>query len=136
MINSQAVRVSSDMQVEAVDRWCKYLDRPTGRCGIYAQRPFACDFELIRLLVFKERVVVTQKQYGRAWAMMRLDGARGARCEMLPQDARTVAEVARKLQRLQEWAEHIGIRTCVPSILKWVRKGDGHEPLRLAADHG
>jgi hypothetical protein len=40
-------------------------------------------------LIFDDKVIVTQKQYGRAWAMTRLDNRTGAMCEMLPADLGT-----------------------------------------------
>jgi hypothetical protein len=123
-LDGRAVTLRSDMQTAAADRWCGNLDRDTGRCTIYARRPFACDFELIRLLSYDDHVVVTQKQYGRFWAMLRLDGERGVPCDMLPPDPATIAEVERKLTRLETWAEHFGVATCVPAILDWVRHGD------------
>ncbi len=132
-VDGRSVPVFSDRQSDVDDRWCRHLERASGRCRIYERRPFACDFELIRLLCYDDKVVLIQKQYGRAWAMMRLDGARGAACDMLAPDRRTIAEVIRKLTRLDEWAAHFGVSTCLPQIIEWVRSGDHGVPLRIAA---
>jgi hypothetical protein len=130
-LDDQKVALISDLQEGVPDRWCRHLSRASGRCSIYERRPFACDFELIRLLMFDHKVVVTQKQYGRFWAMERLDGERGASCTMLPPSERTIAEVARKFDRLLAWASHCHVETCVPQILEWIRMGDHSLPLRL-----
>lgn len=132
-VDHRRVSVFSDLQRDVADRWCRNLDRGNGRCRIYAVRPLACDFELIRLLVSDDKVVLIQKQYGRAWAMARLDGERGALCEMLPADPATAAEVNRKLERLERWAEHLDICTRIPSIIRWVSEGDHTRPLYLEA---
>jgi hypothetical protein len=132
-LGDHRVVVNSDRQRDVRDRWCRNLDRTSGRCGIYRSRPFACDFELIRFLIFQDRVVVTQKQYGRAWAMTRLDTKTGALCEMLPADLGTKTEVIRKFQRLAQWATHFGIHTCVSDILQWLVSGDHSRALRIPA---
>jgi hypothetical protein len=130
-LHGHRVVLYSDRQRDVRERWCRHLDRGSGRCGIYESRPFACDFELIRFLIFQDRVVVTQKQYGRAWAMTRLDTRTGALCEMLPADLGTKTEAIRKFQRLAEWATHFGIRTCLSDILQWLAGGDHSRALRI-----
>lgn len=106
-------------------RVCQNL-QSDGRCGIYLRRPFSCDFELIRTLEFSNQEkpnVLTQKLYGRGWNMMRVDGERGAMCEMLPPSPHAIAEVIRKLGRLQQWADHFGIRTWAPVICDLIERG-------------
>src|SRR3954466_15083824 len=83
-INGHPVGLRSDMQADVNERWCRNLDKPSGRCLVYDHRPLSCDFELIRFLVYDSKVLLIQKQYGRAWAMARLDGELGALCRMLP----------------------------------------------------
>lgn len=90
---------------------------------VYNERPMACDFELIRFLVYEDKVLLIQKQYGRAWAMERLDHDKGALCEMLAPNPSTVAEVVRKLRRLQEWAGHFQISTRIDPIIEWITQG-------------
>jgi hypothetical protein len=91
----------------------------------------ACDFELIRFLVYADHVVLIQKLYGRAWAMQRLDGSVGAKCEMLPKDAEKVSAVIRKLRRLEDWANHLGISTRIDRIVRWIETDDCEQALRL-----
>lgn len=130
-ISGRTANVLSDKQHDVPDRWCRNLERQTGRCRIYEHRPMACDFELIRFLVYEDRVMLTQKLYGRAWAMRRLDGGVGARCEMLPKDPDKVSSVIRKLRRLEDWAIHFGIATRIGRIIRWIERDDCKLPLRL-----
>lgn len=130
-IGARSVELFSDRQGNSGDRWCKHLDRDQGVCSIYKERPFACDFELIRVLNEANRAIVTQKLYGRYWAMARLDGERGALCEMTTPTEHSRAEVVRKLNRLQEWSDHLGVATCVADILFWAVNAPGNAPLVL-----
>jgi hypothetical protein len=130
-INDRSVSIRSDRQKENSERWCEYLDREKGRCSIYQRRPFACDFELIRLHHFADRVLVLQKLYGRAWAMQRLDGDYGTLCEMTPPDDRTISEVVRKFERLLAWTTYFSVLTCIPEILDWIDSGRNSTPLKL-----
>lgn len=133
-VDKRTVVIMSDRQRKAPDRWCRHLDRANGRCRVHARRPLACDFELIRLLHYTDEVVLTQKLYGRFWAMARLDGGAGTLCEMLPADAGTVAEVNRKLERLLDWSRHLGIVTKIPLVLDWIARGDRNTSLRLSRE--
>lgn len=129
------VRLLSDVQDDHRNHHCRNLDMETGRCKIHGRQPFSCDFELIRFLEFSPkpdrdaRSIVTQKLFGRGWAMKRVDGERGALCEMTGIDDHTRAETLRKLQRLQIWSSHFGIRTKLPVIMEWVATGPHDKPL-------
>lgn len=129
------IQILSDKQDDHKNHHCRNLNMDDGRCGIHGRQPFSCDFELIRFLEFAPtevrdaRSVVTQKLFGRGWAMLRVDGERGALCEMTPADAHTQAETLRKLRRLQEWSAHFGIRTKLGTIMEWVASGPHNEPL-------
>lgn len=111
--DGREVEVWSDMQKDHDDPKCRNLNKENGRCGIHGFQPFSCDFELIRSLTFNEsqKSVLTQKLFGRGWAMMRVDGKRGALCEMTPADPATVADVDRRLLRLTNWMVHFGLDT-------------------------
>ena len=130
-INGKSVEVFSDRQRDVDDRWCRHLNRNSGRCGVYEIRPLACDFELIRFLVYQDKILLIQKQYGRAWAMERLDGERGALCKMLPRNESIVSEVKRKLARLEQWAHYFQVPTRIEKILNWIDAGDCDTALRL-----
>lgn len=126
MFNHRPVRIWTDWQEDNETSRCQHLDPENGRCGIYKRRPFSCDFELIRTLEFSDRSrpnVLTQKLFGRGWNMLRIDGERGALCEMTPPTKDTIADVVRKLARLQAWADHFGVKTWIPDIVKLIEQG-------------
>jgi hypothetical protein len=130
-VNEREYTIVSDRQADVLDKWCRNLERETGRCRIYDQRPMACDFELIRFLVSDTKVILTQKLYGRAWAMQRIVGSRGTLCEMLPVNEHHVAEVVRKLRRLETWSQFFQISTRIPEILTWIHSSHNGKALRL-----
>lgn len=122
--DGREVVVYSDLQPENSSNNCKHLSPEDGRCGVYEVRPFSCDFELIRTLEYDDRPnVLTQRLYGRGWNMMRVDGERGALCEMTPVNTETKREVVRKLGRLRQWADHFGIRTWADEICSLIQSG-------------
>lgn len=112
---------------------CRNL-REDGRCGIHGKHPFSCDFELLRVTQFPDHNVLSSRLYGRGWNMLRVDGKRGALCEMLPPTSESVAEVKRKLQRLGLWADHCSIESHVPKILQWIERGEFSSPLILGKE--
>jgi Fe-S-cluster containining protein len=120
--DGRKVKVYSIMQEEG-DHFCGKLNRENGRCGIYQQRPFSCDFELIRTLESETQAVLTQKLYGRGWNMLRVDGEKGNLCEMTPVTEHSKSEVIRKLRRLSEWAGHFGIETWAETIVDLIQRG-------------
>lgn len=121
VLNGKEVLVYSDIQDDHERHHCMHLDMQSGRCGIHGTHPFSCDFELIRFAHFAQthEARVTTRLYGRGWAMLRVDGQRGALCETRPITAESAADVRRKLLRLAEWCDHFGIKHCVGDIIKW-----------------
>ena len=133
--NGRHVEVWSDMQTDHHNPKCRNLNLNNGRCGIHGFQPFSCDFELLRSVMSKDspRAMFTQKLYGRGWAMMRVDGKRGALCEMLPSDAAAIADVDRRLARLELWMTHFGLN---PKRVAYIRQHLGQiaetgKPLRI-----
>lgn len=131
MINGRAHTIFSDRQSDQQGHFCRHLGSQDGRCQIHLRRPFSCDFELIRFLDFDDRWLLLSKLFGRGWAMKRVDGGRGALCEMLPTSPMWINEVVRKLERLEEWCRYFGVTTRIPAILQWVRNGTHKSPLIL-----
>jgi Fe-S-cluster containining protein len=130
--NGGVVVLRSDTQKDVNTRWCRHLDRLTGLCKQHDHRPFSCDFEPIRFLQYQDKVCILQKSFGRSWAMERLDGIKGARCQFGDRpDQSNVGEVVRKFLRLFEWAEHFGLRTCVPEIIEWALNSQSNDVLWL-----
>jgi len=135
-IDDREVTVLSDLQKDHDDYHCRNVIRTPGelfgRCGIHGRQPFSCDFELMRFLESSsdERPnQFTQKLFGRGWAMLRVDGERGAKCSMTPADAETTRDVLRRLRRLKQWCEHFGIDHKVDSIIEWAEWGPRNDPL-------
>jgi len=131
LVNRRNALVLSDMQQDHADQFCRNLDKRTGRCTIHGKHPFSCDFELMRFVERNDRTLFVQKLYGRGWAMQRVDGQRGAKCEMTSADSYTVSEVVRKLERLKTWADHFSVGTRLPTIIAWAKDGPHAEPLYL-----
>ncbi|MDX2008141.1 MAG: YkgJ family cysteine cluster protein [Meiothermus sp.] len=129
--NGKMINLLSDLQNDHMNHFCRNLDLVTGRCGIYSERPFTCDFELIRFIHYENDVVLTQKLFGRGWAMKRVDGSRGARCEMLSPNVKSIEEVVRKLKRLEQWANHFKLSTRLPQIIDWCSSGSHAKALLL-----
>lgn len=121
-LNGRAVPIFTDAQPDNKTDRCNNLERATGRCVVHGEHPFTCDFELIRMIHRKDANTahIGQRLYTRGWNMKRTDGGRGAKCEILPADPGTVAEVVRKFGRLEQWAAHFGLSTRIPTILTWV----------------
>lgn len=118
--NGYAVPIMSDLQDDHTSDRCRNLNPADGRCNIHSYRPFSCDFELIRFMARPGTAHMSQRLFSRGWNMKRTDGGRGAKCEMLPADPETIADVIRKLGRLTDWAQHFGIMTRVPLIIDWI----------------
>lgn len=125
VVNGLHYSVYSDMQRDHDDHYCRNLKKSTGRCGVHGKHPFSCDFELMRFLMSQqgEPNRLMTKLYGRGWNMLRIDGERGALCEMLPPTRQWVLDVLRKLTRLEKWATYFDIATKLPKIITWVESG-------------
>ncbi len=123
-VNGKAYTIYTDFQNDNDTKHCTNLNMKDGRCGVYTCRPFSCDFELIRTLQYENAPnVLTQKLFGRGWNMKRIDGERGALCEMTPITKHSTNEVIRKMKRLREWADHFQIDTWADTIIDLVRTG-------------
>lgn len=122
-INGKEFEIYSDVQKNEKGHFCRNLEKQTGRCMIYQNRPFSCDFELIRFVHFPQKVILTQKLFSRGWAMKRVDDNRGAACDMVLPDDYSKLEVLRKLYRLEEWCDYFQISHRLRPIINWVKKG-------------
>ncbi len=131
--DGKRIQIDSDLQLDNEDHFCRYLDKSDGRCGIHGEHPFSCDFELLRFLISETRPnIFIHKLFGRGWNMLRIDGERGALCEMLQIQDDQAEVVARKLTRLKEWADHFGLlETCLPELIDWAERGPHDQPGRF-----
>lgn len=127
IINNRESVIYSDMQLTGTDE-CHYLNTTDGRCGIHQQRPFSCDFELIRVILQEKKTndieVITSsrinvQKFTRGWRMRRIDGERGALCEMLPATKEIIDDTVRKLKLLRDWAIHFKVETHMDTIIEW-----------------
>ncbi len=147
-INGRQILIYSDMQDDHNNHFCRNLDMRNGRCNIYSNRPFSCDFELIRFLIpedLTKPIIMTQKLFGRGWTMTRVDTPEGtkhqgrqpelygSRCTMTKYTRESKEEVYRKLLQLNRWAKHFHIKTCLPEVIKWVQQGPHEDPKTFPA---
>lgn len=112
-------------------RFCKFVDLKSGACTIHGEHPFSCDFETLRFVHYEDRSWLGVRTYGRGWAMMRVDGERGAICEfpkVSNEEARL--EGIRKLKRLQQWTDSAKLETWIPQIIEWAKEIQ-YQPLIL-----
>lgn len=121
--NEKIIAVYSDMQSDHSNYHCRYLNKKDGRCKIHPARPFSCDFELIRPLLFTNpdrRNILTQRLFGRGWNMKRIDNNRGTLCEMTPITNHGINEVIRKIERLEQWCNEFNLQNKCSEIVKWI----------------
>jgi len=132
-VNDKDVTLYHDPQTDHDDHFCRCLTKEDARCLIHSRRPFHCDFELIRVFISekKKQNRLSQQLFGRAWQFLRIDGQRGALCEITEPSTDTINEVVRKLKRLKEWCDHFGIVTWLDEIIKWTASGPHTKPLIL-----
>ena len=128
--------VVSDIQENNDSYYCRYLTPKKGRCGIHEKHAMSCEFELLRFNMFqdiKSNNQLSNRPFGRGWAMLRIDGERGALCHDTWCDAEPdperIADFAGRLKRLKDWTDHFGIDTVLPEIIEWVESGPHTEPL-------
>jgi len=115
--NGKSVTLWSDTQEENKGSRCKNLIQENGRCGIHGKQPFSCDFELIRFIKQGDVWTVNERLFGRGWAMKRTDGGTGALCTITPPTTETALDVARRIERLCEWADYFGLKNHKATLL-------------------
>lgn len=119
--------IFSDDQIDNHDNKCKFLDKQNGRCKIHEVNPFSCEFELIRFLHFKKdnKVILTKKLFGRGWAMGRIDGNKGALCEMTDFDPKILYERdLPMLKELDEMANMFELKTRLVNVINFLEKNE------------
>lgn len=124
--NGRRVCVYSDLNLDHGDYFCRNLNKVDGRCNIHKRNPFSCDFELTRFLQFadpKHPNRLLTKLYGRGHALKRIDGNRGALCEMLPPSTKSTADIVRKLNRLKVWCDHFKLKNKLDRMIDYAEKG-------------
>jgi hypothetical protein len=134
--------IISDLQKNNKDHFCHYLRQDDGLCNIHGQHPFSCDFELVRFSIMSDPNRANQlnhRPFGRGWAMLTVDGTRGAKCEWEDTSAQfgiDQSEIVRKLKRLKQWMEYWELEHKVDRVIDWVNTGPHKEPLFIGEDSG
>lgn len=111
------VTVYTDPQDDHTNHHCRNLDMTNGRCKIHKSNPFTCEFELMRFVTHKSgKTYLMNRLFGRGWALTRIDGKKGALCQMLPFNKEKFLRDVELLKELEE----IGIRLNIKNNLRKV----------------
>lgn len=136
-INGVSKQIISDLQKGNKNHFCHYLNQEDGRCTIHGRHPFSCDFELLRFSIMGRPDRANQlnhRPFGRGWAMLTVDGTRGAKCDWEETESQfgpEQQEVLRKLKRLKQWMEYWELSHKVDRVIDWVQSGPHKEPLYI-----
>lgn len=117
------VVIYTDAQDDHKDHYCRNLDKSTGRCTIHKSNPFSCEFELMKFIHRKsaDKSLLINKLFGRGWAMKKINGERGTKCEMLGFDYDKLLRDLALLKELNDYANRFGITTTkLPQIIKFI----------------
>jgi Fe-S-cluster containining protein len=118
-VNEKEFLLFSDLQQDHTGDWCRNLDVVTGRCMHYEERAFECDLPPLQVNQYKQHNLLTSRGLGRAWALKKIDGTKGALSKMKPLNDISVADTRRKLDRLKQWADYFTLDTWMPEIVAW-----------------
>tara|TARA_R110002167_G_scaffold143936_7_gene333535 strand:+ start:301 stop:939 length:639 start_codon:yes stop_codon:yes gene_type:complete len=116
------VTVWTDWQKDNDTRWCRNLDMKDGRCGIHKSNPFSCEFELIKFMDKSSKTHLIKKLFGRGWQFERVDGGKGALCEMLPFDKTKIERDVELLEELDDYGDRFKIKTKLKRIIAFLRR--------------
>ena len=106
-LNDLEFRIFSDLQEDNENHHCHNLTKD-GTCGIHGRHPFSCDFEMLRVLIKKERNTLQKSIFPRGWNMTRVCGKKGVWCKVTEED--DTSETIRKLIRLKKWMDYFKIK--------------------------
>jgi len=117
------VTVYSDKQKDNDKHHCKHLNMEDGRCGIHESNPFTCEFELMRFVTRQSegKSLLINKLFGRGWNLTRIDGGKGARCEMLDFNYDKLLKDIALLEELNNIAEKWSMDTQLPKVIKYLK---------------
>ncbi len=114
--------VYSDKQEDNDDRYCKHLNQEDGRCGIHESNPLTCEFELMRFVTREKEGVsyLMNKLFGRGWNMTKINGEKGAMCEMLDFNYDKLLRDISMLKELNDIAIGWKIKTKLPQVIEYL----------------
>ena len=116
------VVVWTDWQRDNSSRWCRHLNLKDGRCGIHKSNPFSCEFELIKLMDKSGKTTLIKKLFGRGWNLLRVDGEKGAKCEMLPFNPDKIERDIALVEELSIYAARFKINTKLKRIVHFLKR--------------
>lgn len=116
------VKIYSDKQEDNSGHHCKHLNMEDGRCGIHKSNPFTCEFELMRFITTESesKALLINKLFGRGWNLTRIDGQKGAKCEMLGFDYDKLLRDLALLKELNCIAEAWKMETKLPKVIEYL----------------
>lgn len=113
------------------DKYCSYLNREDGRCGVYLKRPLPCRFELFKFVHHKvqstSRAMV--RLPGRAWNLTQINGTKGAMCAITPYDEALTKTHIRDLIIIKKWMDAFNIENDCQAVIDWISSGPKEESL-------
>lgn len=120
MVNG--VKVYSDKQEDNDGHHCKHLNLEDGRCGIHKANPFTCEFELMRFITTESesKTLLINKLFGRGWNLTRIDGEKGAKCEMLEFNYDKLLRDIALLKELNDIAIAWKMETKLPRVIEYL----------------
>ena len=100
-------------------KWCRFLSKESGACGIHKARPYSCQIELIKFRVIREVGYIMKGHYGRKWQMRRVvDGSKPVLCDITQFSPKQLRENdIPSILRLKHWADTLRIETYIEQII-------------------
>lgn len=135
-VNNKDILILSDNQKDNTSIWCKHLELPDARCGIYSVRPLMCDLPWLGAKQesklnrwnfglhqfsrgFNYKQINDYKDNFRIWNNTRSGVACGPRLQVTEE---SVTNCRRKLRRLQSWIDHFQIANYMTEIVSWAEQ--------------
>lgn len=122
----------ADLQKKG-DKYCHYLNREDGRCGVYLKRPLPCRFELFKFVhcVTQSTARAMVRLPGRAWALTKIDGTKGAVCTITPYDEDLTKTHIRDLKIIKTWMDSFKIANDCDKVIEWMETGPHEGSLEI-----
>jgi Fe-S-cluster containining protein len=132
-VNGVSIPFKVDTQDYNTGDKCTYLSKE-GRCGIYTQRPLPCRFELFKFIhsPVKGKATAMVKLPGRNWVLKRVDGVRGALCEIIPYDKSLTDSHVSDLIIIKGWMDSFEIKNNCSEAIRYLETGPHSKPLRIS----
>ena len=118
------VIIFEDTQKDNENHHCKNLNMENGRCQIHEANPFSCEFELLKVRKVKDSISIINKLFGRGWQLKRIDGERGAMCEMKGFSYEKFLRDLCLLKELNEYAIKLNYDTILPEVIAYFEMKD------------